>query len=235
MICCVLAFTACGKDHGAVPATATPTETVSQTSIRSPSPLTPATEAITYPAACEINDPTFCEFAKAVDEALRRGDVDFIVAHTQVQSLTCTDNDTYGPCPHLELGTILRGYYVGAAHTDGGFYYSENKYRSLLASVANIDTRARDDYGDGTWRLAGVFDYGQGTKTLASTTIGPDPWYEDATNKRRAFTWLASYRSGEWGLDDFLTYVIGLTKEPLDGVTFGGGTRIEGWARWAAQ
>lgn len=232
IVCCVLVFAACGKDHGPVPATPTSTETVSQTSKPSPSPLKPAAEGITYPAACEISDPSFCEFAKAVDQALRRADIDFLVQHSREQSETCPANMEVGPCVRLAEGTVLRGYVAGAAHTDGGIYFSETGYRSVLADVAHVDLRASDEYGDGTWRLGAVIDQGAQRKVLVSTTIGPDPIYEDATMKRRAFTWAAALQTGEWGLETFLTYTTELITEPLQGVYFGNNNAVAGWVPW---
>jgi hypothetical protein len=224
--CLVLTLASCRDGGGSAP---TPSPSPVSTEVPVP---TSTVERLAFPAACEVQDPDFCTFAEAVDQALQRGDIDFVLANTRVKSYTCPAGMELGPCAHQQGGVVLRGYFVGAAHTDGGFYYSEAEYRSLLERVASVDAAATDDYGDGTWRLAAIMDHGPRNKVLASTTIGPDPLYDDPADSRRAFTLAASLGPDGWRVDSFFTYTTGLIDEPLRGVSFVQSEQIEGWAPW---
>jgi hypothetical protein len=231
----VLILTAAGCDDAPTPAqlsTYTPTTRAlpmpTATPTSAPKPFT------SFPAACEIKDPAFCDLATAVDKALRAGDVEFIVRNTVVQSVTCPPDAGVGPCARADEGEVLRGYFVGAAHTDGGYYISEAAYHALLEEAGETNATATDEYGDGTWRLVAVIDHQPESKSLVSTTIGPDPIYEIAQDERRAFTWNATRQADGWRLGTFLTYVVSLTHEPLTGISFQE-EPIEGWAPWESD
>lgn len=193
-----------------------------------PLPPTPTLPSV---SACPDTDSSFCDFAEAVDRALRIGDTDFIVANSRPSSRTCTGEDLFPPCAGKAAGTILEGFQIAREGTEFSAYLSEGRYRPLLQDIAKADASATDEYGDGTWRLAAVRDFGPEWKVLVSTSIGPDPIYELMDNERRVFLWVSTPGPDGWGLDLLLTTV--LIEANLTGTLEVG--LGEDWFPWGAE
>lgn len=195
-------------------------------------PVATATPRPDVERPCPIDDDVFCDFADSIDRALRSGDIDTILALSKITSFVCPGATGVGPCARADEGQVLEGYFVGAAHTDGGAYAGLDQFRAMLTSVANVPSAALDEYGDSAWSVWAVLDQEPERKVLVTTSIGPDPIYDDVTSVRRVFTLLAGRQTDGWVLETFITTVF--IETTLAGVDFQGAP-LEGWVLWSEQ
>ena len=192
---------------------------------------------------CPINDEEFCDLARALDAALRSGNIETIVAGTRRGSQSCSGSEQIGPCSGMAARTGVVGYVVGFDASDNITYETEEAYLTLLRELASAaNPSASDEYGDGSWRLVAIVNEGPDTNTFVTTIIGTDPIYELTDPDRRVFLFRAQHTDPSpisvileddgWLISMLLTAVF--VEQNLTGV-YADGSPVEGWLPWGEE
>ena len=191
-----------------------------------------ATQPSSSEAPCPVDDAAFCEFAEDFDRALRDGDVQTILASTLFASLTCTGAEIEGPCAEFSEAIDLSGYIISFDHSDYSRFETEDAYLSLLSEIMSAaDALVSDEFGDGTWKLVAIVD-GPDMKVLVTTSIGPDPLYEQQDHERRVFLFWARRDDDIWQSTLMLTTLV---DEPWLTGTSQDGTPRPDWLPWGEE
>ena len=192
---------------------------------------------------CPVNDEEFCDLARALDAALKSGDMEMIVAATRRGGQSCSGSEQSGPCFGMAARTGVGGYVVGFDASDSIVYETEDGYLMLLRELASAaNPSASDEYGDGSWRLVAIVDEGPDTNTLVTTIIGTDPIYELTDPDRRVFLFRAQHTDPSpisvileddgWLISILVATVF--VEQNLTGV-YADGSLVEGWAPWGEE
>ena len=141
--------TACGDGDDAPVATGTPPPAANAaTATAAIEPTQPPEATATPPGPtwtprpdvegpCPVNDEEFCDLARALDAALKSGNIDTIVAATRRGSQSCSGLEQIGPCSGMAARTGVVGYVVGFDASDNITYKTEEGYLMLLRELAS--------------------------------------------------------------------------------------------------
>ena len=244
--------TACGDGDDAPVATGTPPPAANAaTATAAIEPTQPPEATATPPGPtwtprpdvegpCPVNDEEFCDLARALDAALKSGNIDTIVAATRRGSQSCSGLEQIGPCSGMAARTGVVGYVVGFDASDDIVFETREAYLTLLRELASAaNPSASDEYGDGSWRLVAIINEGPDTNILVTTIIGTDPIYEQTDPDRRVFLFRAQHtdpsplnvilKDDGWLISILLATVF--VEQNLTGV-YADGSLVEGWAPW---
>ncbi|MCH8009690.1 MAG: hypothetical protein IIC91_12595 [Chloroflexi bacterium] len=244
--------TACGGGDDAPVATGTPPTTANAaTATAAIEPTQPPEATATPPGPtwtprpdvegpCPVNDEEFCDLARALDAALKSGNIETIVAGTRRGTQICAGLEQSGPCSGMAARTGVVGYVVGFDASDDIVFETREAYLTLLRELASAaNPSASDEYGDGSWRLVAIVNEGPDTNILVTTIIGTDPIYEQTDPDRRVFLFRAQHtdpsplsvilKDDGWLISILLATVF--VEQNLTGV-YADGSLVEGWAPW---